>query len=252
MILLQMVDGLINTNIKMTIKKDLHQGKRCFIVGTGTSLNDIDMSLLDNEITIGVNLILLKKDFTPDYLVVADTTVVRKHYNTIFNDKMSKGHYILGNGCTMTGKGNCNSGPGSTCASLDLDIKSYPNIYQLTHKETSGIFIDHIDDERENLLKTDQYYIDPNFKHFTSYGASTIDNLAIPLAVYLGFKEIYLLGCDGGWDHFYKDNSKSGKREWINYKHVLPILDKLDVKLYNCDYNNQFSELKYINLNKII
>lgn len=238
--------------MKNLVKKDLHKGKRCFIVGTGTSLNGIDMSLFKDEITIGINLVLLKKDFAPNYLVVADTSVVRKHYNTIFNSKMDDGHYVLGNGCTMTGKGNCSTGPGSTCLPSKLDLETYPNIYQLTHKETSGIFIDHINDDRTSLLKTNQYYIDPNFKYFTSYGASTVDNLAIPLAVYLGFKEIYLLGCDGGWNHFYKDNSKSGKREWINYKHVLPILNKLDVKLYNSDYTNQFPELEYIDLKKII
>jgi len=239
--------------MKNLVKKDLHKGKRCFIVGTGTSLNDIDMSLLKDEITIGVNLILLKKDFTPNYLVVADTTVIHKHYDIIFNDKMNKGCYVLGNGCTMTGKGNCTTGPGSTCfPHSKLDLKTYPNIYQLTHKEISGIFIDHIDDERSNLLKLDQYYIDPNFKHFTSYGASTIDNLAIPLAVYLGFKEIYLLGCDGKWSHFYNDNTKSGKREWINYKHVLPLLDKLNIKLCNSDSTNQFPELEHVELHKLL
>tara|TARA_R110001599_G_scaffold120161_2_gene291114 strand:+ start:1222 stop:1944 length:723 start_codon:yes stop_codon:yes gene_type:complete len=238
--------------MKNLVKKNLHKNKRCFIIGTGTSLNDIDMSLFKDEITIGVNLLLLKEDFVPNYLVVADTTVVRNNYNTIFNNKMKSGYYVLGNGCTMTGKGSCTSGPGSTCSPSNLDLEMYPNIYQLTHKEKSGIFIDHIDDDRSNLLKIDQYYIDPNFEYFTSYGASTIDNLAIPLAVYLGFKEIYLLGCDGGWNHFYKDNSKSGKREWINYKHVLPLLDKLNIRLCNSDPTNQFPELEYIELHKLL
>ena len=238
--------------MKTIVKKNIHKDKRCFIVGTGPSLNDVDMSFLKNEITIGVNLILLKEDFTPNYLTVADTTVIRKHYNTIFNNRMNNGYYVLGNGCTMTGKGSCTSGPGSTCSPSNLDLETYPNIYQLIHQEKSGIFNDHIDNNRTSLLKTDEYYIDPNLQHFSSYGASTIDNLAIPLAVYLGFKEIYLLGCDGGWNHFYNDNTKSGKREWINYKHVLPILGKLDVKLYNSDYTNQFPELEYVNINKII
>lgn len=224
--------------------KNLHKNKRCFIVSTGSSLNDIDLSFLKNEITIGINLILKHNTFTPNYLCVADTTVMEKHYNSIFNPKMDKGVYVVCNGCTMTGKGNCSNRPGSTCRGVNLD--KIKNKYTVLHSEKSGIFADHINKPLKNkLLKTDQYYIDPDFKTITSYGGSTVDNLAIPLAVYLGCTEIYLLGADGGWDHFYDKQSNRGKREWINYNHVLPLLDQLGVKLYNCDPTNAFSELKY-------
>ena len=78
----------------------------------------------------------------------------------------------------------------------------------------------------EELLKTNEYYIDKDdFSTFTGYGGSTVDNLAIPLAVHLGFTEIYLLGCDGGWNHFYDTVQTPGRREWINYKHVIKTLD---------------------------
>ena len=87
---------------------------------------------------------------------------------------------------------------------------------------------------------------------FTSYGGSTVDNLAIPLAVYLGFKEIYLLGCDGGWNHFYDVVQKPGKREWINYNHVKKELDKYNVNLLNCDATNAFQELEYKKLDEVL
>ena len=32
--------------------------ERCFIIGTGTSLNELDLSLLKDEVTISINLIL--------------------------------------------------------------------------------------------------------------------------------------------------------------------------------------------------
>ena len=233
------------------VKKNLHKDKRCFIVGTGSSLDNIDLSLLKNEITIGINLILLKEDFVPNYLCVADTQVLKNHYGSVFSDKMDNGMYVLGNGCEITGRGNCTDGHGSTCKGVHIDSK-YKNIYTLKHWEKSGIFIDHIDDERTKLLKTDEYYMDTEeFKRFTSYGGSTIDNLAIPLAVYLGFKEIYLLGCDGGWNHFYDSQQKDGKREWINYKHVKKELDLLGISLVNCDNSNAFKELKYKDLGEI-
>ena len=235
-----------------TVKKNLFKDKKCFIVGTGSSLNDIDLSLLDNEITIGINLILHKQDFVPDYLCVADTQVMKHNYNTVLSDRMSNGTYVLGNGCRMTGKGNCTDGPGSTCIGVSLD-PTFENIYTLEHWEKSGIFVNHVNDERDNLLKTDEYYIDDeNFEVFTSYGGSTIDNLAIPLAVYLGFKDIYLLGCDGGWNHFYDRVQRDGKREWINYNHVKKELDKYGINLVNCDVTNAFKELNYKKLEEVL
>ena len=74
------------------IQKDYFKGKRCFIVGTGSSLNDFDMSLLENEITISFNNILLKTDFTPNYLCIADTTVMENNYDLIIiGDSFAEG-----------------------------------------------------------------------------------------------------------------------------------------------------------------
>ena len=38
----------------MKVKYNLYKNKRCFIVGTGKSLDNIDVSLLKDEITIGI------------------------------------------------------------------------------------------------------------------------------------------------------------------------------------------------------
>lgn len=238
------------------IQKNQHKGKRCFIIATGSSLKNLDLSLLENEITIGINLILRNKNFTPNYLCIADTTVMERHYNDIFNDRMKNGYYVICNGCKISekypnGHGNCSKTPGNTCRGIKLDRK-YKNIHIVKHDEVSGIHIDHIDwPQKTKLLKTNEYYIDQDLKTVTAYGGSTIDNLAIPLAVYLGCSEIYLLGADGGWDHFYDTDSGRGKRDWINYKHVLPILEKLNVKLFNSDPTNAFKELKYKNYEDI-
>ena len=58
--------------------KDAHKGKRGFIICNGPSLNSIDLSLLKDEITIGMNnLYLLFKDiaFRPTYYVIEDELV---------------------------------------------------------------------------------------------------------------------------------------------------------------------------------
>tara|TARA_R110002020_G_scaffold11692_2_gene43717 strand:- start:1250 stop:1984 length:735 start_codon:yes stop_codon:yes gene_type:complete len=231
--------------------KNKHKGQRCFIVATGSSINGLDLSLLKNEITIGINLILRKKGFTPNYLCVADTTVIERHYNDIFNDKMKEGIYVINNGCNIANShhpkrhGNCHLNPGSTCRGIELDPK-FKNIFTVKHDEKSGIHENHTNyPENTKLLKTNEYYIDEDLKTITGYGGSTIDNLAIPLAAHLGFSEIYLIGADAGYDHFYDNISGRGKRDWINYKHVIPHLKKLNIKLFNSDPTNYFQELKY-------
>ena len=42
-------------NEKIKEFQNIHQGKRCFIIGTGPSLNQTDFDLIKNEILIGVN-----------------------------------------------------------------------------------------------------------------------------------------------------------------------------------------------------
>jgi hypothetical protein len=61
--------------------KDKHKGERCFIVGNGPSLNDMDLSLLKNEITIGMNRIYLlfpKLGFSMNYYVAVNGLVVEQ------------------------------------------------------------------------------------------------------------------------------------------------------------------------------
>lgn len=68
--------GFAEENRKKLIElKNIHLGKRCFIIANGPSLKHIDFSLLKNEITIGMNRVYLMKDvngFEPNYLACID------------------------------------------------------------------------------------------------------------------------------------------------------------------------------------
>jgi len=66
--------------------KDIHKGKRCFIVANGPSLKNTDLSLLKDEITIGMNRIYLLDDFKPTYLAVADIEIQLKQFFQEYND----------------------------------------------------------------------------------------------------------------------------------------------------------------------
>ncbi|WP_066360816.1 hypothetical protein [Aliarcobacter cryaerophilus] len=61
---------------------DIHKGKRAFIIGNGPSLNDIDMSLLKNEITFGSNrgyLGFKKWGFNFNYWSIGDRLQLEEH-----------------------------------------------------------------------------------------------------------------------------------------------------------------------------
>jgi len=70
----------------------IHEGKRCFIVGNGPSLNKIDMSLLKNEITFGQNRCYLgyeKWGFPFTYYCLADRLQVEEYFKE-YEDNIPK------------------------------------------------------------------------------------------------------------------------------------------------------------------
>jgi hypothetical protein len=62
--------------------KDKHKGETCYILCNGTSLNDVDLDLLKDEVTFGVNKIFLK-GFTPTYYVAVNPLVIEQSVKQI-------------------------------------------------------------------------------------------------------------------------------------------------------------------------
>ena len=61
--------------------KDKHHGERCFIIGNGPSLNKMDLSLLQHEVTFGLNRIYLlfpKMGFCTTYYVAVNRLVIEQ------------------------------------------------------------------------------------------------------------------------------------------------------------------------------
>ena len=84
----------------------------------------------------------------------------------------------------------------------------------------------------------------------------TAQDLAIPLACWLGFKEINLLGCDGGFRHFFQPDGTDGHVQGLERKHgikrprqrwdlVIKELTKRDIFLYNCSPTNALDGVEY-------
>jgi len=71
----------IQSKNRIASYKNIHQGKRCFIIGNGPSLKNTDISKLRNEITFGMNRIYLafpEWGFDTNYFVSINDLVVEQ------------------------------------------------------------------------------------------------------------------------------------------------------------------------------
>ena len=65
---------------RLAAYKDLHHGKRCFIIGNGPSLRELDLSKLRHEFTFGMNRIYLlfpELGFNSTYFVSINDLVIQ-------------------------------------------------------------------------------------------------------------------------------------------------------------------------------
>lgn len=154
-------------NEKIKRFADLHLGERCFIVATGPSITikDLDILYENNEVCIGVNRIYLafqKTKWRPKYYAISDPDVTFFWKNDILN--------------------------------LDVDAKFISDIaWNFSDAEvTSSMYKYHFirQSEKEKIKFSD------DFSKGGYVGSTVVYDVALQLAVYMGFKEIYLLGTD--------------------------------------------------------
>jgi hypothetical protein len=156
---------LTNNEKRILALHDIHAGKRAFIIGNGPSLNKCDLSYLKNEITFGVNNIMMnyeKMGFHPTYYVVEDILVAEDRARQI-NQYLGPIIKLFGNYLRY-------------CFTDDPDI----------------VWI--------NVRMNYANYKD--FPHFSKNAArelwvgGTVTYLCMQLAYYMGFSELYLVGFD--------------------------------------------------------
>lgn len=155
--------------------KDKHKNQRCFIVGNGPSLNDEDLSVLKNEIVFTVNKIAGHPQFP----------LLRSNYHfwadPAFFPEDPDSELIK----RFTGVNTEGSRPVCFIPQYGLDFVKKNGI----DKEIDYRF----------------YYTDLCFRDGETkdvdfckpvYAMETVVQFCIQMAVYMGFSEIYLLGCD--------------------------------------------------------
>lgn len=159
--------------------KDRHRGERCFIVGSGPSIKQQDLSLLDGECVLTVNNAFVHPAFIrskPKYHV---TSPIISHH------------------------GDCQS------------IESYVGwLKDMEEKTASAEMFFHIGDH--SLIEDHQLFLGRKIhwvEHLHSWDENdkspidlreippiwSVSETAITVALYLGFEKIYLLGFDHDW-----------------------------------------------------
>lgn len=160
--------------------KDRHRGERCFIMGNGPSLNRMDLNLLRGETVFASNAAFLlfdRVDWRPKYYACADTRVLQ--------DRGLEIAAALAETPGMTGffpaTVTVHDGGGQT-----LDARAFVP-------------------PAANVVYFNEIYNDPTRGVAGMFSLDAADHLRSPrtvtitllqLAAYMGFDEIYLIGCD--------------------------------------------------------
>lgn len=181
--------------------KNKYIGKRCFIIGNGPSLNTDDLEKLKDEYTFAFNRIYYMFDKThwrPSFYMTEDIKIIKNSLEYI--NKLDLPYIFV---------------PDVIKFDYNIDVKNATYF-----KETIEYF--------ENTI--------PKFSdNMDIYWGGTVAYTAMQMAVYMGFKEIYLIGVD----HNFRVSQDSNGNV---------IVDNT-VKDYFCDnYNSDKDELYIPNL----
>ena len=167
-LILEEKDHAIATTDQLRRLKNTHLWERCFIIGNGPSLNQLDLTKIGDEVAFGVNGIFYKCDeigWWPRYYVVEDSSVMNENLERILTVPSEK--------------------------------KFFPTNYSKLHPHQ-----DHV-----NFFVMNRGFYEvksPNFgiPRFSTdaaervYCGQSVTYINLQLAYHMGFSEVYLIGMD--------------------------------------------------------
>lgn len=222
--------------------KDIHKGERCFITCTGPSLTISDLELLKDEITFGVNSITKAYEFTdwlPTYYVLVDVFAFGKYL---------KETEIAG---------------GKFCKKDSFfHLRSEPK----TRTGTEYFCPIHYGNHTKKMMAREKIKISTELD-VCVYDCFTVTNMAIQIAMYMGFKKIYIIGADCNYTssqiHFiempddqYKISTgrlpNSTRLSVIGYQGVKQYADAAGVEIYNATRGGMLEVFPRVNLEDVL
>lgn len=228
--------------------KDIGIGKRIFLVGNGPSLNDMNLDLLKNEISIGMNRISMiyhKTLWRPTYYIFSSNNCTHNKWGVDW----SKSVVEASNEPKTTPiiwqrfKGNIESKAGA------LNERT--------------IFINSV---TEHKVGSEKAFSEDAEKVVDKSG--TTMNIALQLAFYMNFDETYIIGCDSNWqttnsnngdpNHFddkYKASIANGKHEFnrmnTTHKRAKKSFDSKGNKIFNAGLNSAIDVYPRVDYNSL-
>lgn len=221
---------------KLSGLRGKYSGKRCFIIATGPSLTNEDVLKLRDEYTFTMNAMCLKfneLNWRPTFYGIQDSNVFEK-LKTYLHDTGVKFVFVDDIYRTYLGEGT---------EFYYFPRNSYYNSYDA--------YIRHIYKAK--------FSDDPSV---IVYDGFSIAVTLLQIAVYLGFEEIYLLGCDCNYkqknayfvDHGFKDPTfeEAGNRMMSGYRAAKEYADKRGVRIYNATRGGMLEIFPRVNLDEIL
>ncbi|MGN1295439.1 MAG: 6-hydroxymethylpterin diphosphokinase MptE-like protein [Bacilli bacterium] len=213
-----------------------HQGEKCFIVANGPSLTIDDLNVLSNNkiITFGINKIFVlfdKTNWRPNYYVASDSKVIKsckKEFEQI--------------GCPF-----------------------FTRVIGLKKTDISNaIYFNGVDPNKKWKNNRPEFM---DGTHQKIVCGKTVTYVAMQLAIYMGFKEIYLIGCDCNYNvssnnqiinGSYADNRMAIKGASADtglmiktYESAKEYADTHNVKIYNATRGGNLEVFERINFDDL-
>lgn len=230
--------------------KNIHKGKRCFIIGNGPSINKVDLKKLRGEHTFVVNQFFQHADLLkikPNYYCIIDREHFRDTTNSksFFKDLNSK---------------------------INKDVKFFFPIQNMAYIESNKILAGHA---IHYLLLRGIFSEKLYFNAQLEKSLPSLINVilaCILVATYMGFSEIYLLGVDHNWlkernfnkiGRFYKkhyfENDAGSSYEYASYsqselfRSYRLLKKKLkNTKIFNCTEGSYLDVFEFKKLDQVL
>lgn len=218
--------------------KNIHEGERCFIICTGPSLTVEDINKLKNEFTLSMNSIILmfdKTDWRPTYYGIVDEFVYEKFQNNETFQSL-KNRFVSS---AIKNK--------KMCRTSETDILLPMYRLDFARNKCATKFSDDI--------------------YSVVYAGGTVTYMMMQIAVYMGFKELYLLGCDSDFSgqkkHFveYSTNINQAYDEFVifdpeytcvnSYKTAKKYCDEHGIKIYNATRGGKLEVFERVDLDSL-
>ncbi len=227
--------------------RDLHKGRRCFVIGTGPSLTIQDLNRLHGEITFASNRIYAcfgETDWRPTYYATSYLQIYDHYYEDI--DAIEKSVKFL---------------------PLAARTQCPPVRNAIYYRRTQEWFPSGLPHFSFNALKT-------------VYWGGSITYEMIQLAVYMGIREVYFLGVDADYriapgsernpgeeytvtrdtGHFHPGYARPGEKDYFPvvdlhlkaYQSAGKALESLGGHIYNASRGGKLELFPRVNLDSLL